>query len=272
MNLLAVDDQVNVVNSLAEGIDWKQIGIDRVFKATDVAHAKKIIKEHPVDIILCDIEMPVENGFDLVRWARTEGYDAECIFLTAHADFSYAKTAIRMGSFDYILKPARYTEIEAAVTRAMEKIGKARDLNRLAQMGKQVESRAKEEPGPQRDAAAGEQEEISGEEGKKRIAQVKRIIARNLDRDIRRDEIAEAVYLNPNYLSRLFSKVEGMPLKEYIIQEKMRTARDLIRTTRLSISIIAARVGYSGFSHFSQTYRQYFGVSPSEERKDGADD
>ncbi len=259
MNLLAVDDQVNVVRSIAAGIDWRSIGIDQVFQACSVAQAQKIFRNHPVDILLCDIEMPTENGFDLLKWIHSEGYEAECIFLTAHADFTYAKEAIRMESFDYILKPVRYSEIESAVSRAMKKISEKRDLNRLARVGKQVENR---ELPPPIDSDADEDESI------KRMNQVKRYIARNLDCDLKRDEIAESVHLNPNYLSRLFTRMEGISLKDYITQEKMRMAREMIKTTRFSISIIAMKVGYTNISHFSQVYRQYFGVSPSEERKE----
>ena len=264
MNLLAVDDQVNVVNGLAAGIDWESIGISHVYKACSAAEARNVFRNHPVDLLLCDIEMPAEDGFGLLEWAREQGYQIECIFLTAHADFAYARTALQMDSFDYILKPARYSEIAAAVERAAAKLARERQLNRLARVGEAVE---KSEP----DIRENDLPEEQGEDIKQRIAQVKRYIAMNLDRDLRRDEIADHVHLNASYLSRLFTRLEGISLKEYMIQEKMRTARDLIRTTRLSISIIAARVGYTSFSYFSQTYRQVYGISPSDERKTAED-
>ncbi len=325
MNLLAVDDQINVVNGLAESIAWKDIGIAQVFRAYSAAGAKEIFLKYPVDILLCDIEMPAESGFGLLEWVRAQGLQVECIFLTAHADFGYARTALQMDSFDYILKPARYSEIEAAVGRAIDKISRDRNLSRLARVGEEAEKRRYEEAeggrgkgdalyaaaaagyAAEKSAAcpvpggpAGKSGENRGTEGRlredenpadtdlspgeawpegfdegaedetrRRIAQVKRYIARNLDRELRRDEIAEHVFLNPSYLSRLFTKAEGISLKEYIIQEKMRAAREMIRTTGLSISIIAVRVGYASFSYFSQTYKQVYGISPSEERRTG---
>ena len=52
--------------------------------------------------------------------------DIECIFLTSHADFEYAREAIRMGSFDYILQPVRYEDVEKALLRVWERVcGKA---------------------------------------------------------------------------------------------------------------------------------------------------
>ena len=61
---------------------------------------------------MSDIEMPGESGLQLLEWVRNEQMDIACIFLTAHADFTYAKTAMRLDSVDYILQPASYTQIE----------------------------------------------------------------------------------------------------------------------------------------------------------------
>ena len=91
-------------------------------------------------------------------------------------------------------------------------------------------------------------------------------IQNNIENDIRRGDIANAVHLNENYVSRLFKKQMNMPLKEFIIMEKMKLAKTLLGTTNLPISVISMKVGYQNFSHFSQTYRRVMGVSPTQER------
>ena len=104
MNVLAVDDQINVLNGLMVGVQWKKLGIDQVYKAGNAAEAKRILRACTVDILLSDIEMPGESGLQLLEWVRNEQMDIACIFLTAHADFGYAKTAMRLDSVDYILQ------------------------------------------------------------------------------------------------------------------------------------------------------------------------
>ncbi len=99
-----------------------------------------------------------------------------------------------------------------------------------------------------------------------RLDEVKAYINKNLDRDIKRDDIAQRVHMNPDYLTRVFKKNTGMTLKEYVILRKMEEARSLIRTTNLPISYVAAKVGYVNFSHFSSTYKKTFGVTPNEDR------
>lgn len=88
----------------------------------------------------------------------------------------------------------------------------------------------------------------------------------NIELDIRRNELAQLVNLNEDYLSRLFKKEKGISLKEFIIEEKMKVAKELLQTTNFSIGTIAMKVGYDNFSHFSKTYKRIMGINPAEER------
>lgn len=138
MTVLIVDDQVSVVSALIFGINWTKFGDCRVLKAYNAFEAKEQLIKHKVDILLCDIEMPVENGLSLFKWIKEQGMDTECIFLTAHADFIYAKEAIRLGSFDYILQPARYEDIESSLFQTLEKINQKRKSKQINSLGELV--------------------------------------------------------------------------------------------------------------------------------------
>ena len=100
MNVLLVDDQIRVLSGLISGLDWDTLGVTSIRTASSAAQAKSIFLETQVDILLCDIEMPGENGLSLLRWARNRGMECICVFLTSHADFLYAKEAIQLGCFD----------------------------------------------------------------------------------------------------------------------------------------------------------------------------
>lgn len=122
MKVLIIDDQTSVINGLNKGIAWNEIGIQELYTAYNAYEAKQVLLNNQIDIMICDIEMPRENGLALLKWVREQGIDTECIFLTAHAQFDYAQEAIKMGSFDYILQPAPYEDIQAAVCKAMQKV------------------------------------------------------------------------------------------------------------------------------------------------------
>ena len=81
MNVLAVDDQINVLNGLMVGVQWKKLGIDQVYKAGNAAEAKRILRACTVDILLSDIEMPGESGLQLSDgacgfWLCKNSYEA----------------------------------------------------------------------------------------------------------------------------------------------------------------------------------------------------
>lgn len=122
MNLLIVDDQRAIVESLKRDIDWDKLGLERVFTACSAREARLIMRNFCIDILLTDIEMPEEDGLELFRWARESYPDMVGIFLTSHADFEYARNAIQLGGFNYILQPARYEEVERVMGEAVKKL------------------------------------------------------------------------------------------------------------------------------------------------------
>lgn len=135
MNVLIVDDLIEVVRSVSSGVHWQQLGVAQVFIACSVDEAKRILEAHEIALLLCDIEMPPSSGFELLEWVRAQGMTTECIFLTSHAEFDYAQRAVKLGSFDYILQPARFADIEAAVSRAMDRIEERRRREDAARYG-----------------------------------------------------------------------------------------------------------------------------------------
>ncbi|MDR1532541.1 MAG: helix-turn-helix domain-containing protein [Clostridiales bacterium] len=115
MQLLLVDDQTNVLDSLLVLVDWKKLGFTKTHTAANADQARTILDSESIDVLITDIEMPGEDGLSLYKWTKDTHPDTECVFLTCHADFEYAKEAIRLGGFGYILQPATGVEIETVI-------------------------------------------------------------------------------------------------------------------------------------------------------------
>lgn len=120
MKLLIVDDQLATLRGIAEEIDWAAEGITEVATAQNAMEARLVFKQGVPEVMICDIEMPVESGIDLCRWVRRMEYETKMIFLTCHSEFSYAKEAIELQAIDYILQPAPYEDIVEVVRRAIQ--------------------------------------------------------------------------------------------------------------------------------------------------------
>ncbi|MDC7286605.1 response regulator [Blautia schinkii] len=127
MTVLIVDDQEKILEATKKLVDWERLQIQVVYTASSAVAAKEILSRYSVDIMLTDIEMPEEDGISLQKWQAENFPMVYCIFLTSHADFAYAKEAIRGGAFDYILQPASIPEIEEAMERCIEHLKQRTD-------------------------------------------------------------------------------------------------------------------------------------------------
>ena len=72
MNLLITDDEYYIVQGLVGMLDKEELGIDNVFTAYSAEQALNVIRKEQVDLMLLDIEMPKETGFELLERLRSE--------------------------------------------------------------------------------------------------------------------------------------------------------------------------------------------------------
>ena len=79
--------------------------------------------------------------------------------------------------------------------------------------------------------------------------------------------LSEELHYEYNYLSNLFSSVEGITLEQYIIRQKIEKVKELLFYDELNLSEIADRLGYSSVAHLSAQFKKVTGFTPSELKK-----
>jgi YesN/AraC family two-component response regulator len=79
--------------------------------------------------------------------------------------------------------------------------------------------------------------------------------------------LAEEMHYEYNYLSNLFSSVEGITLEQYIIKQKIEKAKELLFYDEFNLSEIANKLGYSSVAHLSAQFKKITGLTPSELKK-----
>lgn len=234
MNLLIVDDEMLEVTVIEKMIDRHKLGIDEIYKAYSMEQAVKVFSSYNVDILLSDVEMPKGSGHKLVKWVRVQEKPVVVIFLTSHAVFHYAKEAITLGVTDYLLKPVEKDVLETALAAAVKKAKPFQE---------------KQTP--------------------KMIRQLKAYIVNHIDREITRKELAEQIYVHPDYLSHVFKEKTGMSVSDYITNVRIDHAKTLLLTTEDSISEIASKSGYADTTYFGRVFKKQTTMTPKEYRKTG---
>ncbi len=119
MDILLVDDDLDIIDGILDGVDFDGLGCRCVHVATTGQQAREILESQDIAVMLTDIEMPGGSGLELLEWVRDSGRDIITMFYTSFPYFDYAKKAIELHSFGYFLKPIAYPELQEHLHKAL---------------------------------------------------------------------------------------------------------------------------------------------------------
>ena len=108
--LVIAEDETVIREGLRSVLDWKTLGFHIAALAQNGEEALEIVRSRRVDVVLADICMPRMDGLTLLREIRTCSPDTQVVFITSHADFEYARTAVDYKA--YILKLDLFEQLE----------------------------------------------------------------------------------------------------------------------------------------------------------------
>lgn len=258
MRLLIVDDDIISIKAIMSNVDFYKYGVKEVFTAYSTEHAKKIINETDIDIMICDIEMPGKSGIELLQWIREQHSYIVSSFLTCHADFEYARESVNLEMYDYLLKPIPYEDIGILAGKMVRKREESLESEQLKKYG---ESWMAEK--------TMEAEKMLGNKKSpdEIVKEIDLYIIGHISQDLSLPKIAETFYLHPDYLNRIYKKAKGISIKKYIIQERMTLAAKLLSTTVLTSNNVAIEVGYMNYANFHMMFKKRYGLPPGEYKK-----
>jgi len=98
------------------------------------------------------------------------------------------------------------------------------------------------------------------------LSNVINYITNNLSKNININDLAELVYLHPNYFIKYFKKHMGSSPKNYMNKLRLEKAKELLLISELSIIDISKEIGYSDSCYFSKYFKKKTGFTPSEFR------
>lgn len=119
---MIVDDEPKIRRGLHKLLPWEEFGVEIAGEAEDGNQALELARKLSPDILFVDINMPFLNGLDLIERLKREMKGCILIVITGHDEFVYAQKAVKLGVFDFILKPVTKTSLEHVITRATEEL------------------------------------------------------------------------------------------------------------------------------------------------------
>jgi len=144
ISVLLVDDEETFVQTLAKRLTLRRFN---VYTATRKSRVFETLSENLIDVVLLDVRMPDLDGIEATRDIKVAHPLIEVILLTGHASMEASLEGMKMGAFDYLLKPVNIDELVYKIEDAHrkkelqeEKIRRLRD--QTDEVGDEAESGA----------------------------------------------------------------------------------------------------------------------------------
>ena len=222
-------------------MDWAALDCVVVGEAADGLQALKAVERYDPSLIITDLKMPNMDGIQMMEALRARGSRAYVIILTAYDSFTYARSALRLGAVDFLLKPFHDGELEAAVIKLRRRMEAERS-----------------------GTAPALPERKKGDKSKYVLQAMDYIGQHYGDQNISVGEIAQHLGLSESHLSHLFRKETDYTLLNYLTRYRIHKAMELLRDCRVKVYEVAQQVGYKDITYFSATFKKVVGISPSE--------
>lgn len=268
ISILIADDMLEHIEGIARRL--KDYGFT-ILKAQDGITALEIAINQKPSLILLDIDMPGMTGLEVCKNLKTnlETQHIPIIFLTAA--HNKQTEGYKVGGIDFIPKPADEENLRIRVTTHLQHYYRLEQhlLRRYAMYDEKQRKKlalSEESPAPTEEILP-ELAEMSAAE-LERVLKVRDWIFANLDQDSSLNKLAELAGMNRNKLSHYFKILfGGKSVFEWWREQRMRKAAELLRETRSSIKVISMEVGINDPNYFTYSFKQRFGVSPTEYRR-----
>ena len=131
--VLLVDDEYMITEGLKRLIPFDKWDMEVVATANHADDALDYVREHPVDIVISDVNMPDKTGLEMIQEMKDLLPDAYYILLSGYQEFDYVKKAMNLSVVDYLVKPVDKVELghllEKIVTQLREKVQEPETLS-----------------------------------------------------------------------------------------------------------------------------------------------
>jgi DNA-binding NtrC family response regulator len=117
-SILIVDDDVNLCTALKDELIEVGYDVDYVNSSND---AFQYLSGNEVDLLLLDLKMPGQDGFDVLKQFNEQRFKSKIIVLTAYADVKSAIDSAKMGASDFISKPYDFDELLITIRKVLQR-------------------------------------------------------------------------------------------------------------------------------------------------------
>ncbi|NOU98909.1 response regulator transcription factor [Paenibacillus planticolens] len=252
LRVIIVEDEEIIRKGLVHGIDWQSMHCTVVGDTDDGQKGLQLIQQHRPDLVITDIRMPIMNGIDMLEKA-VRIYAFHSIILTSYTEFEYAKQAISLKVFEYLVKPV--DEIKLA-----EIIGNIKNI-RQGRVYHDINNITKTIGDTQQMDVDGF---LIGEYNQNYyVSETIKKIKSEYHKKLTIEAIADGLGVSPSYLSRKLKEVTSKTFLDILNKYRLQIAVELLATGKCRIYEIASMTGFNDYKYFCIVFKKYTGTSPT---------
>ena len=214
-------------------------------------------EEYVPDIIITDIMMPEYNGMEMICDIRKSNLlnHIPVIIVTAKSDDEYKLQGLDCGADAYLIKPFSPDELKMRILKLIEyRTMLRKKYSQILTEGKEI---AKEPDAP--------------EPEKKFLVKLNNLVFSNISvSNLNSEMLAENMFMSKSQLNRKVKAITGMNTATYIKQSRLTHAQILLRDPEKSIGEIVLMCGFESASYFTKLFKEKFGMTPSEYKKENS--
>jgi two-component system response regulator YesN len=249
LKVLIAEDEDIIRKGLAYTIDWLSIGYVLAGEAANGEEGIEKIRELKPDVVLADIMMPKVNGLEMIRRAREE-VRFKSVILTSYAEFDYAKEAIELKAYDYLMKPVDVDKLKEVMLKLQVEINQENEKELVFQQKNQ-----------------GMDIELLSCGDFYKNHYVKKTIDFIKERYIEKisiESISEELEVSSSYLSRKFKEETGHTYLDFLNMYRVQQAIRLLDEGIYRVYQVSDMTGFSDYKHFCTVFKRYTKTSPTE--------
>lgn len=235
--VVLIDDEPWSAAVLQSSLNWKSLGfyIDKIYSSPVVA-LSEICTTFP-DVVITDISMPIMDGLELIKRAQQDGCTSRFIILSAHRNFDYCKTAMKLDVVDYCLKPINPDDISELLMALKCELD---SLNLLSPDDTMYQNRFED---------------------------ILSYISDNISERLTLQSVSDIFFINRTYICSLFRKNLNTTFSQYLTDIRIERAKFLLSHTSMKLSEIGISTGFKDEFYFSKVFKKYLNMSPGIYRK-----
>ena len=246
IKVLVVDDDDSMLDYLSDSLKHSY----KIITARNGKEGLKYAVSQMPDLIITDVVMPEMDGIQLVKALKGNSLVSHIpvIMLSGKNKLQDRMLGLDTGADSYLPKPFYMSELKSLMSNLIS--------NRLIVKGKYSGQQEQSEK------VEAVQFESSDEQFMKRVMEIVNKNISNSEFNI--TQMVDEVGMSRTQLHRKLKELTGFSAARFMQNIRMQQAMKLLKEKRVNVSQIAYSVGFSSQTHFSTTFKQYYGISPTE--------